>query len=209
MNLRMMFHTARAAWGNGDGGLSWNRASSPFPSSLPLNPGAGGSSHKNQRTTGYRAVGIFLMVEQWVSEGPPDVCVAGRFLEVGGSKLGEGVLGQPVHIVLRLLHQGDRVQVNLGQLLALCFQILGASEREGQGQLAGGCASLGAREPQDRSVWVQYEARPPLSATSSTTSHPPWALVGCSSCRTGLSCPDYTAWCVCLCVCVYMLRGMA
>lgn len=101
------------------------------------------------------------MVEQWVSEGPPDVRVAGRFLEVGGSKLGEGVLGQPVHIVLRLLHQGDRVQVNLGQLLALRFQVLGASEREGQGQLAGRvCISGGQGAPRQVCLGAVWSTPP-------------------------------------------------
>lgn len=103
------------------------------------------------------------MVEKRVSEGPPDVYVAGGFLEVGHGELGEGVLSQAVLILLGLLQHGDCVQVDLGQLLGLHVQILGVSEKEGAAVLSDviwQCVCIfGARERQEDSVWLSTGCR--------------------------------------------------
>lgn len=162
----------------------------------------------------YRAVGIILVVEQWVSEGPPDVRVAGRFLEVGGSELGEGVLGQAVHILLVLLHHGDRVQVNLRQLLGPCFQILGAGEREGQGSAVLSDASWqgmrlwGPGSPKTGvSGYLQHDPLPPRVRDLShrlTASLGPWRAVPpaevVSAAPTAQPGVYYVCMRVCMCV---------
>lgn len=130
MNLRMTLHTARAACGQGDRcllepiaqpgpGPAPARCSEPQHRLRPRGP------EPPEQSAAYRAVGVVLVVEQRVPQGLPHVRVTGRLLEVGCRELGEAVLGQVIPVVLGLVQRGDGVQVHLGQLLSLCFQVLG------------------------------------------------------------------------------------
>lgn len=163
MNLKMMAHTARAAWGRGDANSYLGPRLLLAASVQNWAPGEAQVTG-NQGPARYRAAGVVLVVQQRVPQEPVHVRVAGRPLEVGGSELGEGVLGQLVRVLPGLFQHGDRIQVHLWQLLRLCFQILGAVRGRDQHQLSvqmppGEACISGPREPQEGSVWLHTEHR--------------------------------------------------
>lgn len=61
----------------------------------PIKPGLGREQVQHeQQGARYQDIVLVFMVEQWVPQLPPDMCVCRRPLEVSSCKLGEGVLFQ-------------------------------------------------------------------------------------------------------------------